>query len=158
MPIELDVKITANDMYRFNMYHIYTSFTGIFSILAAVLGFVAAVGTYGKVDTMYTVLYIIFGIVFLFYFPLTLIMRALKSTLHYMLDDEGVHVSLGEENALLEWKQIYKMVSTKHNVLIYSSRVNAYILPMEIVGGQYAALKELADKNLKKHQNCMKKR
>ena len=32
MPIELDVKITANDMYRFNMYHIYTSFTGIFSI------------------------------------------------------------------------------------------------------------------------------
>ena len=156
MPIELDVKITANDMYRFNMYHIYTSFTGIFSILAAVLGFVAAVGTYGKVDTMYTVLYIIFGIVFLFYFPLTLKMRAAR--LHYMLDDEGVHVSLGEENALLEWKQIYKMVSTKHNVLIYSSRVNAYILPMEIVGGQYAALKELADKNLKKHQNCMKKR
>lgn len=95
MPIEFDVKITANDMYRFNMYHIYTSFTGIFSILAAVLGFVAAVGTYGKVDTMYTVLYIIFGIVFLFYFPLTLKMRAarqismseaLKSTLHYMLD------------------------------------------------------------------------
>ena len=23
MPIEFDVKITANDMYRFNMYHIY---------------------------------------------------------------------------------------------------------------------------------------
>lgn len=78
MPIEFDVKITANDMYRFNMYHIYTSFTGIFSILAAVLGFVAAVGTYGKVDTMYTVLYIIFGIVFLFYFPLTLKMRAAR--------------------------------------------------------------------------------
>ena len=103
-------------MYRFNMYHIYTSFTGIFSILAAVLGFVAAVGTYGKVDTMYTVLYIIFGIVFLFYFPLTLKMRAarqismseaLKSTLHYMLDDEGVHVSLGEENALLELSLIH---------------------------------------------------
>ena len=73
MPIELDVKITANDMYRFNMYHIYTSFTGIFSILAAVLGFVAAVGTYGKVDTMYTVLYIIFGIVFLFYFPFSFV-------------------------------------------------------------------------------------
>lgn len=36
MPIEFDVKITVNDMYRFNMYHIYTSFTGIFSILAAV--------------------------------------------------------------------------------------------------------------------------
>ena len=128
MPIELDVKITANDMYRFNMYQTYSGFhgwfsiafsilifvvAGIFSILAAVLGFVAAVGTYGKVDTMYTVLYIIFGIVFLFYFPLTLKMRAarqismseaLKSTLHYMLDDEGVHVSLGEENAL-KWCQ-----------------------------------------------------
>lgn len=48
MPIKFDVKITANDMYRFNMYHIYTSFTGIFSILAAVLGFVACSGNLWK--------------------------------------------------------------------------------------------------------------
>lgn len=82
MPIELDVKITANDMYRFNMYHIYTSFTGIFSILAAVLGFVAAVGTYGKVDTMYTVLYIIFGIVFLFLFSINLENAGGKTDFH----------------------------------------------------------------------------
>ena len=32
MPLKFDITLTAEDMYRFNMYHIYTSFTGIFSI------------------------------------------------------------------------------------------------------------------------------
>lgn len=51
---------------------------------------------------------------------------------------------------------VYKLVSTKHNVLIYSSRVNAYIIPREIIGENYSALKELAGKHLKKYENYLK--
>ena len=32
MPIEFDVKITANDMYRFNMYHIYQFYRNLFHL------------------------------------------------------------------------------------------------------------------------------
>lgn len=165
MPIELDVKITEKDMYRFHMYHVYHSFTGWFSVLISIMAFALAGLTWGRIEVAYTILYIVFGIVFLFYFPLTLkgrakrqiaMSEALKGTLHYKIDEEGICVSLGKESALLEWKQIYKMVSAKHSVLIYSSRVNAYIIPREQVSENYGKLKELAGKHLKKYQNCMK--
>lgn len=165
MPIKFNVKITDQDMYRFHMYHMYRSFHGVFSIIAAIIAFVVAVVTWGGLSASYTVLYVVFGIVFLFYFPVTLKMKAksqiamseaLKEALEYAVDEEGIHVSQKGENACLQWKQVYKMVTTKHNVLIYSSRVNAYVIPRTIIGTQYQALKELADSKLEKYQNCMK--
>lgn len=165
-PMELDIKITSQDMYRFHMYHMYTGFHGIVSILVAIIAFVAAVTTWGDVELTYSILYIIFGVVFLFYLPVTLLGRAkrqiamsevLQQTLHYSFDEEGVHVSVGEEEATLPWKQIYKMVSTKHNILIYSNRINAYIIPRVAAAGRYEELCELAGKYLKNYQNRMKR-
>ena len=66
--------------------------------------------------------------------------EVLRGTLHYEVDEEGLHVSQKEESALLPWEQIYKMVATKHNVLVYSSRINAYVIPRAQLGESYAAL------------------
>lgn len=60
--------------------------------------------------------------------------EVLRGTLHYEVDEEGLHVSQKEESALLPWEQIYKMVATKHNVLVYSSRINAYVIPRAQLG------------------------
>lgn len=164
--MEFDVKITSQDMYCFHMHHMYTSFHGIVSILIAVLAFVVAGVTWGDVELTYSILYLIFGVVFLIYLPLTLLGRAkrqiamseaLQQTLHYVFDEEGVHVTVGEENALLAWDQIYKLVSTKHNILIYSNRINAYIIPRTAMGDRYEEFRELAGAHLKKYQNCMKR-
>lgn len=163
--MELDIKITSQDMYRFHMYHMYTGFHGIVSIVVAIIAFVAAIATWGDVELTYSVLYIVFGVVFLCYLPLTLLGRAkrqiamsevLQQSLHYSFDQEGVHVAVGEETATLPWQQVYKMVSTKHNVLIYSNRINAYIIPRAVLGDRYEDLRALAGKYLKKYQNRMK--
>lgn len=50
MQIEFDVNLTERDMYRFSMYHNYTGFQGIFSILIAIAAFAAAVVTRGEVS------------------------------------------------------------------------------------------------------------
>lgn len=164
--MEFDIKITSRDMYRFHMYHVYTGFHGIVSIVVAIMAFVVAIATWGDVELTYSVLYIIFGVVFLCYLPLTLKGRAkrqiaisetLQQTLHYSFDEAGVHVAVGDENATLPWQQVYKMVSTKHNVLIYSNRINAYIIPRALLGDRYEALCDLAGKYLKNYQNRMKR-
>ena len=54
------------------------------------------------------------------------------------------------------WNQIYKMQSTKHQILIYTSRKHAYIITREAVGDQYEALYQMAGRCLEKYQNCMK--
>lgn len=165
MPIEFDITLTSKDMYRFNMYQVYSGFHGWFSILVSIIIFVVAGLTYGELETTYTVLYIAFGIVFLFYMPVSLFLRSkhslaasevLSKPLHYAVGEEGLTVSQGDANAELPWKQIYKMVSTKHNVLVYSNRTNAYVIPREQLGDKYQKVAEAATAKLEKFRVKMK--
>lgn len=165
MPIQFDIKITDKDMYRFNMYHAYTGFQGIFATLIGIAVLVVAAVTFGKVEITYSLLYLLFGIIFLIYVPVSLKMRSkrqiltspvLKETLHYTMDEAGLHVSVGEETADLEWNMMYKMVSTKSNLLIYSSRVNAYVIPRIQLGEQYEAIRTLAGQKLESYRLRMK--
>ena len=82
--------------------------------------------------------------------------EVLRGTLHYEVDAEGLHVSQKEESALLPWEQIYKMVATKHNVLVYSSRINAYVIPRAQLGESYAALQTQAAAHLPAYRLKMK--
>ncbi|GFI30620.1 MAG: YcxB family protein [Lachnospiraceae bacterium] len=157
MSVEFDTTITEKDMYQFNLYHAYHGFQGIVATLVGVWVLIMAVITFGKVEMMYTLLYLVFGVVFLVYVPVSLNLRSkqqirnseiLKQALHYKIDDAGIHVSQGEETAELEWKQIYKMVSTRNSLLIYSNRVNAYVIPREAVGGKYEEVVGLAVNHL----------
>lgn len=144
-------------MFRFNLYHAYHGFQGIIATLVGVWVLIMAGLTFGKVNLMYTIIYILLGILFLIYVPGNLYLRSkkqisssevLKNALQYRIDDDGVHVSQGEQTADLPWKQIYKMVSTKNQLLIYSSRLNAYIIPREAVREQYQTILGLAISHL----------
>lgn len=165
MEIEFDITLTPKDMYRFNMYQTYTGFQGWFSILISIFLFVAAGLTYGEVTVTRTFLYLLLGLLFLIYMPVTLYLRSrhniaasevLKHPLHFSVGEKGFTVSQKEESAKLPWEQIYKMVSTKSNVLVYSSRINAYIIPREQLGDKYAALAELGKEKLPQYRIKMK--
>lgn len=144
-------------MYRFNLYHAYHGMQGIMATLVGIWVLITSVITYGKVSIIYTVFYVVLGIVFLIYVPGNLYLRSkkqvrssevLQQALHYRIDEKGVHVSQGEETGDLEWKQIYKMVSTKNNLLIYSNRMNAYVIPREALGQKYETVVALAINHL----------
>lgn len=165
MSVEMDIKITEKDMYRFNIHHAYTGFQGIFATVIGVLVLVVAGVTCGKVGSTYTVLYLLFGVLFLVYTPIALRTRAkrqmllspvLRETMHYVFDESGIHVSIGEQSADLEWSMVYRIISTKKQLLIYSTRVNAYILPLEQVGEHYDSMKALSQKQLEPYRCKLK--
>lgn len=142
MSIKFDVKLTCDDMYRFHLYHAYTSMQGILSIICGILIIVLIVFS-GKFEGFVSAApYVALALVFVLYIPVSLRFRskrqilmsdALKDVLHYEVTEEGVKVTSDAqpEGSLLPWGSIYKAVTTKHNLLIYSSRVYAYIIPKE---------------------------
>lgn len=163
--MEFDIKLNFKDMYRFNMYQMYSGFHGWSSVILAVIVFVIGGVTYGEVETKRTILYVVFGILFLIYPPLSLYFSAkralassavLQGTLHYLVDEAGFTVSQNGESANLPWDAIYKMVATKSNVLVYSNRTNAYVIPREQLGAQYGDLAKLANEKLAKYRVKMK--
>ena len=145
MSLELDIKMTANALYDYLLYHIYNSFQGILGAVAGV--FMIIVFTMGN-----SVVFLIGGVVVLGYLPYTLFLRsrkqflenpAFRQPLHYMFDDEGMHVTQGDNTESVDWEHMVKAVSTPSSIILYTSRVNASIFPKKDLKDKKALLIEV---------------
>lgn len=166
MKVSFDIKLTTKDLYKFNMMQAYSGMQGFLSILLPILVFAYAVSSLGKVSLASTAVYAGLGIMFLLYVPVSLWMRvkkimndpgnAISKTLHYDFEEEVIRVSVENEQVEFKWENIFQMKSTKDMVLVYTNRINAYILPKEQLGEAYSQLSELAHKRLEKYRLKMK--
>ena len=136
MSVEFDVQMTPVKMYDYMLRHTFTSFAGI---VGEILGFVLIAGFF----VTHIWVYLLAGMICVFYQPVALYFRsrrqvrenrAFDGPLHYLLDDNGVTVTSGEDTASLPWDSMYKAVSTTHSVILYTGRVNACIFPKEDMG------------------------
>ena len=134
--LELDVKIEAKDLYDYMVAHTYSK---PINILASCFG-----GLMVVVGVMTGYWYsIIGGVVLLVYLPWSLFLRSrqqavnnptFKETLHYVLDDKGITISLGEQTQSQDWENMYKAISTNKSIIVYTSPVNATIFPRRALG------------------------
>ncbi|MBP3452065.1 MAG: YcxB family protein [Agathobacter sp.] len=166
MKVVLDIKLDAKDLFRFNMQQAYRGMQGILSIILPILVFAYAVTSYGKVSIGSTLVYVGLGIVFLVYVPISLWLRvnkivkdennALSKQLHYEFEEEVIRVSVGEESVEFQWENIFQMKTSGPLLLVYTNRINAYVLPLTQVGDKYEELSKLAHAKLEKYRIKMK--
>ena len=165
MKTEVDIQLQPLDMYRYNLYHTYTTASGYLTILIAAIAIAATVRKWGEVSLSQSVMYAGFAVILLLYTPLTLYVRSrqqvlgspvLKNVLHYTIDDTGITTSQGEMSSTLEWRAVYRVVATKHNILVCINPSNAFIIPRAQVIQEYAAIRTLAKQHLQKHRFKMK--
>lgn len=143
--IELDVKIEANDLYDYMLRHSYNSAVGIIGSCFGALIVVLAVLT-----TQW--IYLIFGLIILLYLPWTLFFRSKRQVLsnpsfqqplHYLLDDQGLTISQGEDSVQYLWEEMHKAVSTGRSIILYTSPMNATIFPKRQLEDQKIAVIEM---------------
>ena len=166
MKVTLDIKLNAKDLFRFNMMQAYRGMQGALSIILPILVFAYAVTTYGEVSIGSTVVYVGLGIMFLVYVPISLWLRvnklvkdennALSQNLHYEFEEELIRVSVGEESVEFKWENIFQMKTSGSLLLVYTNRINAYIMPLAQVGDRYDELSKLAHSKLEKYRIKMK--
>ncbi len=160
--IKFSAQISEKDLYRYNLHHAYTSGQGIFSVIVALLLIVAWLMQFSKLSLMYQVLYPVIAILFVAYLPLNLKIRVknqmtqevFRHPLNYELQQDGLLVSsvASEEPAKLPWDYVYKIVTWKDYLLIYSSRVNAYIIPKAQIQDQYQAIVAFIRENVEDYK------
>lgn len=143
--VELDVKIEAKDLYDYMLRHSYNSASGIIGSCFGALLIVFAFMT-----TQW--LYLVLGLIMLLYLPCTLSVRSkqqvlsnpsFQQPLHYMLDDQGITISQGEDSVQYLWEEMHKAVSTGRSIIVYTSKINATIFPRKQMGDQSAAVIEM---------------
>ena len=165
MKIEFDVKLSAKDLYLFNMYQAYKGMQGILSLILPAFIFVYAVYNWDNVSLGTSLLNIGIGILLLVYIPISLWLRSdkivktnevLSKSLHYEFSEEEIRVSQGEESAEFQWENIYRMITMGGLVLIYTNRINAYIISKKQIEAEYKDLETLAKSKLEKYRIKMK--
>lgn len=128
--MEFDVKINTGILYDYLLHHTFSSASGIIGMAVGAL-ILVAFGITGRP------VYLVGGLIILLYQPGSLYMRAkqqslnpaFKLPLHYKLTEEGMEVSQGETVQFQKWEDMYRAVSTRSSIVLYTTRVNASIFP-----------------------------
>ena len=129
--VELDVKIEAGDLYDYMLMHTYSSAAGVMGTAFGAVFILLALGTQRWA-------FIALGALLILYLPWTLFIKSrrqilsnpsFQKPLHYVLDDQGLTISQGEDSVQYLWEEMHKAVSTGRSIILYTSRVNATLFP-----------------------------
>ncbi|MCI8643670.1 MAG: YcxB family protein [Lachnospiraceae bacterium] len=148
--IKFSVKMQVKTMYRFLMHHGYAGISGIINLIISGGALVLLILGIGESVTSKVALVIVAAL-FTVINPLYLYYKAAKQVkltpmfanpLDYVVNEEGLTVSQGEEALTVEWGELRKVVETKKDFYVYLSLTRAYIFPKENMGGMTDAFRE----------------
>lgn len=155
--VKFSVQVTVKDMFAFLMHH---SYRGVSLIADAVVTFGAIgllIAGFGKGDPAKTVALIFMAMLFTVIHPLQLLNKArkqvkgneiFKKPLDYVLTEEGITLSQGEESQSITWADVYQVREYKSQILVYTGRVYAFIWPKRELVGCENEVRELFRKYL----------
>ena len=152
MPIEIKVKMNAQTMADFMVYHIFTSKAGMLAMALGVLnmGFTVAFAMQKKYLFMF--IFFTFAILILVGFPKFIRKKVnvqfenskkLKAPITYIFDEEGIETITEDGRGKASWKKFSRAVSKKQLIVLYDATRQAIVLPVEQLGDCYTAIVDL---------------
>ena len=169
LPYNFSVTVSAKDLRYFNLYSLYHRPLGVFTTMIGIFMFFAAQWTYlGGGSLQDEIVMTIISLVVIFYMPLSLSLRAkgthganpiFSAPLHYSLEEEGLRfyteLDLGKgvsTESKLKWDSVYKIVRTKHELLVFSNQINAFVIPLSQIEGKYEEIKKIFTEHVEEHK------
>lgn len=143
--ITFSVQMTEKEVYRYTLYHVYHSFSGVFGLCLSAIAIVNLVLNFNEMSDQIKTIMIIIALWSTVLDPLMMKSRcksqfkrtkAYQKPLQYRIDVDGVTVSQDEASQTLAWDQLLRIVETKSQFLMYSSRVHAFVFPKSMMDGQ----------------------
>jgi len=159
--VETDIKLTVGDLYDYNLRHSYTQISTLLATAVGIAG--VAVGLYWR--QQYWIMMVVIGALLILYMPITLFVKssqtialspAMKKPVHYLLNEEGITVTQGDQSQTLPWDGVTKAVSTGRSIIIYTSKNSASVFPRKQVGESLPVLIQTISANLDPKKNKIK--
>lgn len=165
MELEFDINITPGVLYDYMLSHMYRTPSGIIGAAVGALMIIAFCMTLKPPYLIVGIVIIAYvpWTLFIRSRQQYLANPAYKKPLHFKMDDEGITVSQGEnltvskdvtgdesssvqgdvsgaESSSVSWADVYKASSSPSSILIYTGKVNAFMLPKKDLGDRKSAV------------------
>lgn len=137
--LEFTVKIGKKDMRHFLFTHNYSSFSGWFGVIISLVAFGMLIAGFEKYSQMERGILVFLGLLFTVIRPAQIIGQANRQVrnqpmfhneITYNICNDGIVITQGEEFANVLWEGVRKVRITGKAVIIYTSPVMAFILPL----------------------------
>lgn len=79
--------------------------------------------------------------------------KSINDTLHYTINDDGIIVSQGEQEARVKWYEIRKTVVVKDAIYVYMSPVRAFIFTKKQCGKDFQELVRNVQEKVKQYRD-----
>ena len=140
MQIKLKIELTVKELFDFLISHTYSSFSGYVGVILSICALIGFGYSWDNeaMNPAYKFVLLLTGLLFTVIQPVMLYNKAkaqvkqneaINKPLEYTITEAGLNVACGEDSVDYDWNQIMKISSTKTSVLIYTSRIRAFVLP-----------------------------
>ena len=143
MKYEFDFQMDEKTLGDFYMSHNMGGGSGVLWPILGAFAIVLAIISGDTTPITYRLVYVLFGLLFIFYIPWDLKRKAKKQVktnpfyaqpIHYILDEEGVTTIQGENEAKVTWDKFSKIKLTKKSMFLYMRNKNACVFSLEVFG------------------------
>lgn len=156
MEIKATVQLTKKQLFEFLIRHSYFTFSGMIGLILSIMalgGFFLMLGVEGASGTYLGAL-LVTGLLFTVVQPIMILQNAKKQSkvyekyaLNYTITAEGIHVTQDDAEGQNGWGEVIKIVSTKRLIIMYTSKVHAYVIPRDAIGENIEDLRTIIREN-----------
>lgn len=143
MRYEFDFQMDEKTLGDFYMSHNMGGISGFLWPVLGAFAIVIAVVSGSSTPILYRLVYALFGLMFIFYIPWDLKRKAKKQVktnpyyaqpIHYVIDEEGVTTTQGDQEATVKWENFSKLKITKKSMFLYMRNKNACVFSTDVFG------------------------
>lgn len=155
--IDIEIKISSNDMAKFNLYVMYRKITGMLTLIIGLASFVMAIISFTNGNFKNGGGFMLVAILFDIYFPYTLLKRGkqfvernemFQKPFRYSLDMDGVEVCQDEQKDKLLWENCIKVVERKNVIYLFTGINTALIIPKGQINNKLHDVKTIIKDNM----------
>lgn len=161
--LQFHVRMEAGDLWRFSMYHANRSYLGVFNLLFTVAPVCLLFFQGENLLLPQRFLLVMCACMFSVIQPCLLLLKARRQSMSKAVREplaitfrqEGLLVEQAGEQLELEWDKVSQARHIPGELLIYTDRIHAYLLPDRAVGDRRQELTDYLKEHLPK-ERCRK--
>lgn len=155
MEFRFETKVTAWDMWKLSMRHIYKSMVGLCNLIFAAAIIALTYRFWNEVEAFMKGLLVFCCILFPIMQPLMIYMRAAKQVkalpqnMVLEIDNTGLHITGDDQKSHIPWSRVRGLIKEKGMLILAVDSGRGYMLTDRILGTQKEALIAFVESKVK---------
>lgn len=157
MSVKVEIKVEAEPMAEFMLYHIYMSKAGLFALALGLMNVGLTLAFFFKKEYLLAGLFIFFVLLIFSVFPffirkkVTEKMRKSKQLgeiVTYEFMDDGIVTTTANDSGKASWSRFKRAIGRKQIIILYDKNKQAIVLPVDQLGEQHDDVVEMIFANM----------